>query len=73
MIEDSMQYDETIDWQNASTSSVIAPDQASTTINLTSENSENPKLDQYMNMLMQKLKPIVADKLKNDPNLKMLK
>lgn len=72
MIEDSLQNDELIDWQNASTSSVLVPDQASTN-NLTVENPENSKLDQYMNLLMQKLKPIVADKLKNDPNLKMLK
>lgn len=72
MIEDSLQNDELIDWHNASTSSVLVPDQASTN-NLTVENPENSKLDQYMNLLMQKLKPIVADKLKNDPNLKMLK
>lgn len=71
MIEDSLQNDETIDWQNASTSSVLAPDPVS--INDLTTDNPDPKLDQYMCVLMQKLKPIVADKLKNDPNLKMLK
>lgn len=70
LIEDSLQNDETIDWQNASTSSVMVPDQVSN--NLSSDNPDS-KLDHYMNLLMQKFKPIVADKLKNDPNLKMLK
>lgn len=73
MIEDSLlQNDEMIDWLNESTSSVLAPVQASTN-NLTLQNPENSKLDQYMNLLLQKLKPIVAEKLKNDPNLQMLK
>lgn len=71
MIEDSLQNDEVIDWQNVSTSSVLVPDQVSHN-NLTLDNPD-AKLDQYMNLLIQKLKPIVADKLKNDPNLKMLK
>lgn len=72
MIEDSLQNDEMIDWLNESTSSVLAPVQAATN-NVTLPNPENSKLDQYMNLLLQKLKPIVAEKLKNDPNLQMLK
>lgn len=71
MIEDSLQNDETIDWQNVSTFSVLVPDSASNN-DLTSDKSGST-LDRYMNLLIQKLKPIVADKLKNDPNLKMLK
>lgn len=71
MIEDSLQNDETIDWQNASTSSVLVPDQLSHN-DLTSDNPDS-KLDRYMSVLIEKLKPIVADKLKHDPNLKMLK
>lgn len=71
MIEDSLQNDETIDWQNVSTSSVLVPDSACNN-DLTSDKSGST-LDRYMNLLIQKLKPIVADKLKNYPNLKMLK
>lgn len=69
LIEDSLQNDESIDWTNVSTSSVILAEQVPN--NVTSAGSDG-KLDQYMNQLMEKLKPLVADKLKNDPNLKML-
>lgn len=71
LIEDSLQNDELIDWENVSTSSQMLPEPVPNQLNSESEN-ENTKLDQHMNLLMEKLRPLVADKLKNDPNLKAL-
>lgn len=49
----------------------MLPEPVPNQLNSESEN-ENTKLDQHMNLLMEKLRPLVADKLKNDPNLKAL-
>lgn len=70
LIEDALRNDETMDWQNASTSSVMTFDQMPNNSLLEDDDST---VDQRMSLLMQKLKPLIAEKLKNDPNLEMLK